>query len=59
MPHPSLIPGRSAIILVEGRELGFMGEVHPEVLEVWELKVPVAVAELNISTLRDLILKAS
>ncbi|GGM92545.1 phenylalanine--tRNA ligase beta subunit [Thermus composti] len=36
-PYPFLHPGVSAQALVEGRALGFLGEVHPEVLRALEL----------------------
>ena len=55
--HPSLIKGRCANICVNGIELGFLGEVHPKVLERWELKVPVSIAEINLSKLRDILMK--
>jgi phenylalanyl-tRNA synthetase beta chain len=51
LDHPSFIPGRSAKILVNGKELGFLGEVHPQVLENFSLEMPVAALELDISAL--------
>lgn len=49
--HPSFIEGRVAEVRVEDERLGFIGEVHPEVLENWGLEVPVSVLEMNLSTL--------
>ena len=54
--HPSLIEGRAARILVNGTDVGIIGEVHPEVLSNHELTVPVAVSEINIDELRKIIL---
>lgn len=53
--HPSFIRGRYAVVEVEGLQLGFVGEVHPRVLVNWGLDRPVAVAELSVSTLYDLL----
>jgi phenylalanyl-tRNA synthetase beta chain len=47
--HPSLIPGRTAEILVNGKPHGFVGEVHPQVLNNFSIGKPVAVFELEIS----------
>ncbi|MEM2185761.1 MAG: phenylalanine--tRNA ligase subunit beta [Thermofilaceae archaeon] len=49
--HPSFIKGRYALIVVDGEQVGFAGEVHPKVLVNWGLEKPVAVAELNLSIL--------
>ncbi len=49
--HPSFIPGRTAILIVDGKQIGILGEIHPEVLENWELKHPVAAFEVNLSVL--------
>ncbi len=54
--HPSLIPGRTARVIVRGLDAGIVGEVHPRVLENFELTVPVAVAELNVNVLRGALL---
>ncbi|MFC2144022.1 phenylalanine--tRNA ligase subunit beta, partial [Candidatus Aenigmatarchaeota archaeon] len=44
LDHPSFIKGRSAGVFVKGRQVGFIGEVNPLVLEKWELEKPVAAA---------------
>lgn len=48
---PWLIPGRTAEIGVNGKSIGIIGELHPEVLIGWDIKVPVAVAEIDLSKL--------
>src|SRR5215207_282911 len=35
--RPFLHPGRSAVVLVDGKEAGWVGELHPEVAERFEL----------------------
>ncbi len=46
--HPSLIKGRCGDILVDGKKIGFIGEIDPPVLSNWGLKKPVAVFEMTI-----------
>jgi len=50
--HPSFIDGRCASVLVEGNEVGFFGEIHPEVLENFDLEHPVSAFEIDISDLK-------
>jgi len=46
--RPFLHPGRSAVVRVEGSEAGWVGEVHPEVVERFDLTGwPVAALELD------------
>jgi phenylalanyl-tRNA synthetase beta chain len=49
--HPSFIPGRVARASVNGVAVAYIGELHPEVLANFELEMPVAVFELNLSDL--------
>jgi phenylalanyl-tRNA synthetase beta chain len=50
--HPSYIPGRvAALVDAHGERLGTLGELHPEVLEAYGLKHPVAVLELSLARL--------
>lgn len=46
--HPSFLGGRAGRILFDGRAVGLIGEVHPEVLELWQIGMPVAVFELKV-----------
>ncbi len=50
--HPSFIKGRCAAVTVNGNRLGFFGEVHPEVLENFDLEVPVVAAEFELEALK-------
>ena len=45
--HPSFIDGRVGKVIVNGSEVGVVGEVNPLVLEAWELENPVAAFEVN------------
>ena len=46
--HPSFLGGRAAEFLVDGRRLGIVGELHPEVILSFELEHPVAAFELDL-----------
>jgi phenylalanyl-tRNA synthetase beta chain len=46
--HPSFIEGRVGTAIVNGVDVGVLGEVHPQVLEAWKLENPVAAFEINI-----------
>jgi phenylalanyl-tRNA synthetase beta chain len=46
--EPSYHPGRSAKILFKREELGVFGEVHPDVLENYDLPIRVYAGELNL-----------
>lgn len=46
--HPSLISGRVGKILAGGKEIGILGEISPNVLKNWHLKMPVVALEMEI-----------
>ncbi|MCX7897626.1 MAG: phenylalanine--tRNA ligase subunit beta [Rhodocyclaceae bacterium] len=50
-PHPALHPGRSARILLAGRSIGILGELHPLWRQKYEIPVAVVVAELDLDAL--------
>ena len=45
---PVCIPGRGAVVKTENQETGLLGEVHPEILENFDLVQPVSLFELRI-----------
>jgi phenylalanyl-tRNA synthetase beta chain len=49
--HPSFVEGRVGAALVNGLNVGVVGEVHPQVLEEWNLENPVAAFEINIDAI--------
>lgn len=49
--HLSLHPGRAARISVDAGEIGFLGEVHPEVLEAFDISSRAVVAEFDVQAL--------
>jgi len=53
VPHPSFLDGRAGRIVVNGQVIGLLGELHPEVLEHWQIGVPAVALELEIDRLLD------
>lgn len=49
--HPSFIDGRVGRIVIEGQPIGVIGELHPQVLENWQIAMPCAVFELDLGLL--------
>ena len=49
--HASFHPGRTATITINGQQLGLLGEVHPKVLENYELDVSSIIAVLDFEVL--------
>jgi phenylalanyl-tRNA synthetase beta chain len=52
--HPSFLEGRAGRIIVAGHPVGVIGEVHPEVLERWQIAVPVVSFDVNLTQLTHL-----
>ncbi len=53
--HENFVPGRTGKIFVDGKEIGILGEIHPETLDQYELKNPVVVIELDVTNASKLI----
>lgn len=49
--HPSYLPGRVGEIRRDGEPFGLIGELHPQVLDAWNLAVPVSVFEVDLRIL--------
>jgi phenylalanyl-tRNA synthetase beta chain len=49
--HPSFLEGRAAAIYLKRREIGVLGEIHPEVLNNFELENPTSTFEIDLETL--------
>lgn len=49
--HPSFLDGRAGQIFVNDHPIGVIGEVHPEVLEQWQVTMPTVTFELTIDSL--------
>ena len=46
--HPAMHPGRCARVLVHGRAIGFVGELHPQWRQSWELAQTPVLFELEL-----------
>jgi phenylalanyl-tRNA synthetase beta chain len=49
----AFIEGRRGDIFINGRKVGVFGEIHPEVLENFQLGYPVVAFELDVSSIFD------
>ncbi|MBI4150113.1 phenylalanine--tRNA ligase subunit beta [Candidatus Woesearchaeota archaeon] len=47
--HASFIPGRVGRVVAQGKNVAFVGELHPEVLQTFGLEMPVCAFELNVN----------
>ncbi|MBN2156086.1 MAG: phenylalanine--tRNA ligase subunit beta [Candidatus Lokiarchaeota archaeon] len=47
--NPTFISGRTGEIWIKNSRVGIIGEIHPEVLENFGLRFPVAIFELDLS----------
>jgi phenylalanyl-tRNA synthetase beta chain len=43
-----LIEGRTGEILINNKSVGYLGEIHPETLREWNIKMPLAVLEISL-----------
>ncbi len=48
---PRFITGRQAEVIVNGKQVGIFGEVHPQVLENWSITVPCVAGEIDLEEL--------
>ncbi|MGE5490733.1 MAG: phenylalanine--tRNA ligase subunit beta, partial [Actinomycetota bacterium] len=46
--HPALHPGRSARVSMDGKEIGWVGELHPQWVQKYELPQPPVVFEIDL-----------
>lgn len=51
--NKNLIEGRTGSILVNNKEIGSIGEVHPETLNNWGIKMPVALIEIDLTNIMN------
>jgi len=53
LEHSSYVPGRAAMIIVAGKQIGTIGEIHPAVLEKFSIEMPVSAFEINLTKLNN------
>ncbi|MBU3912528.1 MAG: phenylalanine--tRNA ligase subunit beta [Nanoarchaeota archaeon] len=47
--HKSFIEGRQVKIIHNNQEIGILGEISPQILKNWKIKMPVSSLEININ----------
>lgn len=55
-PHPSLHPGQSAAILQHDRCIGFIGSLHPRLVQTLDLSSPPFLFELDLAPIESALL---
>jgi phenylalanyl-tRNA synthetase beta chain len=50
--HPALHPGRCAAVMLDGKQIGFVGELHPRWLQKYELPQAPVLFEVDADALR-------
>ncbi|MBC7413496.1 MAG: phenylalanine--tRNA ligase subunit beta [Herminiimonas sp.] len=56
--HPALHPGRSATVVLDGQEVGFIGELHPRWQQKYELPSAPVLFEVDAAALQQRIVPA-
>lgn len=51
--HPALHPGRAASILLDGEQVGVIGELHPAWLSLFSLDSPAVVFEIKLDAISE------
>ena len=49
-PHPALHPGKSAAVSVEGERVGWIGELHPGLLQRYDIQEAVVAFEVDVES---------
>ncbi len=52
--RPYLHPGRKADVIIDGKTIGYLGEVHPEVADNYDIGIKAYVAVLDVKMLAEL-----
>ena len=53
--HDSFIPGRVGRVSVNNKNIAYIGEIHPQILDNWNLETPISCLELNLTELYEMI----
>lgn len=54
LAHPAFHPGRAALVLLDGQEVGCIGELHPEWVQKYELTAAPVLFEIDFDAIKDL-----
>jgi phenylalanyl-tRNA synthetase beta chain len=58
LEHPALHPGRSAAVELDGKVIGFIGELHPRWLQKYDLPQAPVLFEVDAEALRERVVPA-
>jgi len=53
--HPNFIEGRTGSIYINNKWVGVIGEIHPETLQRWNIKMPLAILEISLEEIFNLL----
>ena len=48
LSHNNLIEGRAGMIIVNNKQIGCIGDMHPKTLNEWKVQMPVSIIELEL-----------
>lgn len=51
-----LIDGRTCAVFVNGKQIGYFGEVHPNTLKIHGISMPLSIAEISLEEIYNLII---
>ncbi|WP_111876874.1 phenylalanine--tRNA ligase subunit beta [Paracidovorax anthurii] len=51
--HPAMHPGRCARVVMDGRDIGFVGELHPRWRQAWDLAQAPVMFELELNAVQQ------
>lgn len=51
--HPALHPGRAAAVIIDGKQVGVLGELHPRWVQAYDLPSAPVVFELDAAALQE------
>lgn len=55
--NPSFIPGRVGQIIINKKQIGFIGELHPQVISNFNIELPISVFEIDLNELFEVMKK--
>jgi len=53
--HKDLIEGRTGAIVIDKKDVGCIGEMHPNTLKDWGMKMPIAMININLDEIFGLL----
>jgi phenylalanyl-tRNA synthetase beta chain len=48
---PRFIAGRCGTLVVDGKNVGIFGEIHPKILESWNITMPTIACEIDLDSI--------